>query len=61
MQITSSIDVKDELYIAIKAKFSQRPVWSRQALKASLPSILYVTEERLRFRLPQLAYYFSQV
>ena len=58
--IARTIDPDDELFVAIKAKFAQRPVWSRQALRASLPPTLYLTEERLRFRLPQLAYYFSQ-
>ena len=61
LQIASTIDEADELYLAMKAKFAQRPVWSRQALKASLAGSLYITEERLKFRLPQLAYYFAQV
>ena len=50
----------DDLFAAMKSKFAQRPVWSRQALLASLPGSLNVTPERLRYRLPQLAYYFSQ-
>jgi hypothetical protein len=57
--IARTIDPHDELFVAMKAKFALRPIWSRQALRASLPSALYLTEERLRFRLPQLAYYFA--
>ena len=60
-QVAKTIDQKDELYCVLKSRFAQRPVWSRQALRASLPASLHVTEERLKFRLPQLAYYFSQV
>ena len=59
-KIAATIDLEDELFIAMKAKFAQRPVWSRQALKASLPEHLNITEERLKFRLPQLAFYFAQ-
>ena len=37
-----------------------RMVRSRQALRASLPPHMRIVDERLRFRLPQLAYYFAQ-
>ena len=32
------VDPRSEEYAAMKAKFAQRPVWSRQALRASLPA-----------------------
>ena len=58
-KVAATVDPFDDMYKAMKAKFSQRPVWSRQALRASLSSELFLSDERLRFRLPQLAYYFS--
>ena len=59
-EVAATIDTEDDLYAALKAKFAQRPIWSRQALVSSLPPHIYHTHERLRRRLPQLAYYFSQ-
>ena len=59
-KVLATIDDEDELYVAMKTMFEERPVWSRQALRASLSAKLYVSDERLRFRLPQLAYYFAQ-
>jgi len=41
------------------ARFQQRPIWSRGALTANLPPGCIESEDFLRFRLPQLAYYFS--
>ena len=58
--IAETIDDTDALYIAMKGKFAQRPVWSRQALVASLPPTLFLTNERMKYRLPMLAYYFQQ-
>jgi len=57
--IRATIDAADPLYTLLRARFQQRPIWSRGALKASLPADPLRSEDKLRFLLPQLGYYFS--
>ena len=54
-----TVDEEDSLYNILLERFAQRPIWSRQALRASFPADMLVVNDRLRFRLPQLAYYFT--
>ncbi|KAL1528885.1 hypothetical protein AB1Y20_010208 [Prymnesium parvum] len=56
--VRATVDPTAPLYQLMQQRFAQRPVWSRQALRASLPKEM-LSEERMRFYLPQLAYYFS--
>ena len=56
--IRATIDAADPLYTLLRARFQQRPIWSRGALKASLPADPLRSEDKLRFLLPQLGYYF---
>ena len=57
--VARTIEQTDPLYVAMRERFAQRPIWSRQALRSALRADLVVSQERLRFRLPQLAYYFT--
>ena len=52
--VRHTVEENDPLYAAMRERFAQRPVWSRQALRSTLDHSLLLTEERLRFRLPQL-------
>ncbi len=57
--VAQNMDRDDTLYRELAKCFAQRPVWTRQALKASLPPLLVPSEERLKGVLPQLAYNFT--
>ena len=56
--VAQNMDRDDTLYRESPC-YAQRPVWTRQALKASLPPLLVPSEERLKGVLPQLAYNFT--
>lgn len=57
--IGATIELNDPLYQLMRAKFAQRPVWSRAALRSALLSSWEgepFSEWELRWKLPQLSY-----
>ena len=57
--VQATVVETDPLYLTMKERFAQRPVWTRKALFASLPPGSYRTVDSVRHTLPQLSYYFT--
>ena len=56
--VQRQINPHDRLFVQMTARFAARPVWSRQALRASLGDEKF-GDEKFKLTLPQLAYHFS--
>eukprot|EP00962_Isochrysis_galbana_P014692 scaffold4205_cov105-Isochrysis_galbana.AAC.3 len=57
--VKETIRRDEPLYKAMWEHFQKRPIWMRGSLKRALGQELIKTDAHMRFRLPQLAYYFT--
>jgi hypothetical protein len=50
--VQRQVEAADPLFVAMSARFAARPIWSRQALRASLRGLAF-SDERFKLMLPQ--------